>query len=444
MEYVRRGEEEGRRAAERDVKEGILAHMRKRKQERTASAEAGKKDASFAAGGCEKSSLLIQTPDESTSATSHLMTLSGEMSVFNITDNKMTTSVNDRPARLKPIRIQSQSDFATVVILLNVSKMEESSGGAKKRGVYLEHTLRTAGLAQVGWIRTPAVGGDANDGAAATFLPNSDTGDGVGDDAASFGYDGSRGLKFHDGKEVAYGRVENGGEKRPAEWKAGDVLGCWCRYADADDGKAIEIGYALNGVELGVAFAPQAEGGPFGYYPALSLNLNEVVDVNVGPDFAFDVKDGCAGACELVSAGEAENGSEEHASEPDGESSKPEDGEGGAKDGGEVPPWKRPREETVADQGDASDGKDETAKEGKNADSASNPAASAVETFELNKCSSIDELKEMGSDRLKNILLSMGVKCGGTPEERAERLFSLKGLRRDEYPKRVRGKNFIS
>jgi hypothetical protein len=32
----------------------------------------------------------------------------------------------------------------------------------------------------------------------------------------------------------------------------------------------------------------------------------------------------------------------------------------------------------------------------------------------------------------------------GTLDERATRLFSLKGLRRDEYPKKVRGKNFIS
>ena len=31
----------------------------------------------------------------------------------------------------------------------------------------------------------------------------------------------------------------------------------------------------------------------------------------------------------------------------------------------------------------------------------------------------------------------------GTPEERAKRLFSLKGLRQEEYPDKVRGKNFI-
>lgn len=32
----------------------------------------------------------------------------------------------------------------------------------------------------------------------------------------------------------------------------------------------------------------------------------------------------------------------------------------------------------------------------------------------------------------------------GTPEDRAKRLFSLKGLQREEYPNKVRGKNFIA
>jgi hypothetical protein len=64
-------------------------------------------------------------------------------------------------------------------------------------------------------------------------------------------------------------------------------------------------------------------------------------------------------------------------------------------------------------------------------------------SFDLNKCSSVDEVKALGSERLKDIMLSMGVKCGGTLEERANRLFSLKGLQRHEFPTKVRGKNFI-
>ena len=63
--------------------------------------------------------------------------------------------------------------------------------------------------------------------------------------------------------------------------------------------------------------------------------------------------------------------------------------------------------------------------------------------FDLDKCSSLEELKDMGSERLKDIMLSMGVKCGGTLDERAMRLFSLRGIRRHEFPHKVRGKNFV-
>lgn len=65
------------------------------------------------------------------------------------------------------------------------------------------------------------------------------------------------------------------------------------------------------------------------------------------------------------------------------------------------------------------------------------------DAFDLNNCSTVDELKDLGPERLKGLMLSMGVKCGGTLDERASRLFSLKGLRRDEYPIKIRGKNFI-
>ena len=63
--------------------------------------------------------------------------------------------------------------------------------------------------------------------------------------------------------------------------------------------------------------------------------------------------------------------------------------------------------------------------------------------FDLDKCESLDEAKQLGMDRLKEILTSMGCKCGGSLEERAARLFSLKGLKREEYPKKVRAKNFV-
>ncbi|XP_045187140.2 splicing regulator SDE2-like [Mercenaria mercenaria] len=52
--------------------------------------------------------------------------------------------------------------------------------------------------------------------------------------------------------------------------------------------------------------------------------------------------------------------------------------------------------------------------------------------FCLDDISSIEELVQLGLDRLKQELLDRGLKCGGTLEQRAERLFSVKGLSRDQ------------
>lgn len=38
-----------------------------------------------------------------------------------------------------------------------------------------------------------------------------------------------------------------------------------------------------------------------------------------------------------------------------------------------------------------------------------------------------DELRALGMDRLKEALEAFGLKCGGTLEQRADRLFSIKG-----------------
>lgn len=50
------------------------------------------------------------------------------------------------------------------------------------------------------------------------------------------------------------------------------------------------------------------------------------------------------------------------------------------------------------------------------------------ESINLDDYSSPAELEECGLDRLKSALMERGMKCGGTLEERAQRLFSVKGL----------------
>lgn len=54
------------------------------------------------------------------------------------------------------------------------------------------------------------------------------------------------------------------------------------------------------------------------------------------------------------------------------------------------------------------------------------------EPVDLDRYDSKEELANLGLERLKNALMTRGLKCGGTLEERAERLFSVKGLSPDE------------
>ena len=51
----------------------------------------------------------------------------------------------------------------------------------------------------------------------------------------------------------------------------------------------------------------------------------------------------------------------------------------------------------------------------------------AAAHLDLSAFSSCEDLASLGLDRLKSALLALGLKCGGTLEGRAQRLFSTKG-----------------
>ena len=48
--------------------------------------------------------------------------------------------------------------------------------------------------------------------------------------------------------------------------------------------------------------------------------------------------------------------------------------------------------------------------------------------LDLSAFSTWEELATLGLDRLKSALMALGLKCGGTLEDRAKRLFGTKGL----------------
>lgn len=52
--------------------------------------------------------------------------------------------------------------------------------------------------------------------------------------------------------------------------------------------------------------------------------------------------------------------------------------------------------------------------------------------LDLLDVNSVDELELLGLEKLKVELMNRGLKCGGTLQERAARLFSIKGLKPDQ------------
>lgn len=64
--------------------------------------------------------------------------------------------------------------------------------------------------------------------------------------------------------------------------------------------------------------------------------------------------------------------------------------------------------------------------------------------LELSAFSSWEELASLGLDRLKSALMAMQLKCGGTLEERAQRLFATKGLALSDIPSTLMARRSVA
>jgi len=53
---------------------------------------------------------------------------------------------------------------------------------------------------------------------------------------------------------------------------------------------------------------------------------------------------------------------------------------------------------------------------------------------------SVEELEALGLDRLKQGLEALGLKCGGTLRDRAERLWSVRGKKPNDIPEKLKAK----
>eukprot|EP01083_Nonionella_stella_P228194 808919_1 len=113
---------------------------------------------------------------------------------------------------------------------------------------YYEVQLNSAGLMQIGFADN-------------RFNANESKGTGVGDDIHSWGFDGDRKLKWCNGS-AAYG----------SKWSYGDTVGC---FVDIDN---CQIRFALNGVNLGLAFS-NIKFYQNKVYPAFSLQQGESMTI---------------------------------------------------------------------------------------------------------------------------------------------------------------------
>ncbi len=85
---------------------------------------------------------------------------------------------------------------------------------------------------------------------------------------------------------------------------------------------------------------------------------------------------------------------------------------------------------------------DEKWKEGKISGWKSRPSARVGEpqALRLGMFNAASELEALGMERLKEALEAIGLKCGGTLKDRAERLWSVRGVSAENYPEKLKAK----
>ena len=121
------------------------------------------------------------------------------------------------------VRICHNSHITQFILIPKISSYQEDN---QDTGLYYEVMIQTCRVSQLGWAKLSV----SNDGTILpssgkdSFILNSGTCDGVGDDAFSFGFDGYPNLSFHNRNEYKYGTA---GEN----WIDGDIIVCTVCFA---------------------------------------------------------------------------------------------------------------------------------------------------------------------------------------------------------------------
>ena len=346
---------------------------------------------------------------------SPLVTLSGEV---------LEVLGNPKDHTSPAARLQGNSNFATVGVLLQPQSSNETN-------LYYEVVVVSGGLVQIGWA---AMGNEEK-----SVRMDSEAGNGVGDVPGSWSYDGSRQIKLHatlqgpddddDATSVPYG----------PQWKAGDVIGSLYRNGS--------IQYFINGQDANIAF-DGIDAAKQQMMPAVSLNSGEVIEIRLDRnDFQYYN----ATASGATPVGEAVLGQSLLTTDQpkslaggDGKVAASSTSQSDTK-----PPPPATANAGIVDVDTIEHNKVSEAPVSvplsKSTESAppDGPIKEPTEPLGpiiLDEFDSVETLERLGLDRLKAALMERGLKCGGTRQERAARLLSVKGLSPEDYPKKLLAK----
>jgi hypothetical protein len=260
---------------------------------------------------------------------------------------------------------------------------------------YYEVQLLSDGLMQIGWCDAEFTGGSE--------LENL----GVGDDEHSWAFDGLRNICLHNGKETNYlcGNSD-------CSWTMGETIGCLLDIQTSlDDSTLCEVKmlFTVQGLSTmqPIAFHFTCAIDTLSFYPAISLESGESICLNTQhAPFAFHQQS----LALLMTVKQSKVNTS------------------------------FPSSSSALNHND-----DRTITNCNNHSSQSIEGHHAEEEIILTdemlfNLQAKEDLYQYGGDVLKKALMSRGLKCGGTIEERASRLFAVRGLRSDQIDSKLRSK----
>ena len=178
---------------------------------------------------------------------------------------------------------------------------------------------------------------------------------------------------------LEFTQKKNTKKRYGSTWRIGDIVGCKLQI----EGRFASIEFALNGVSQGVAFR-KLDISRFGMFPVMSMNGDQAVRVNVGRvPFAYEDKTFRSVVLASISDSKVINNIIV-----------------------ETEKKKKKQKKEVEEE-----------------------TKRVFKAIHLTEIESLQVLvKSFDAEHLKRELSRRGLKCGGTPDERAKRLWSVRGL----------------